>query len=726
MTLGDLKQLQDQGKTVKLTGLTAAVFDFLQEKKDLDSVVEEFSEDFNEQEAMELFGVETEELMVRLTIESANFFMANWLLNNSEVSDFNKEELAHAFTNEYDLNVQEDGHDLFLSLYKQGFLTPKEIQKILPQLNQETLVELAIMESGDKQLSVIKQLDRLHVSILLQDIRLGKINGEIYEYLKGQQFLVGKNAVSALTKTVVSEGEKKWLVEQALVDNDPEISYYLLTQVELSSLLLSQVIKQALKSLFFNFTSLPTRILTEVEEYIITHRLYKIEQVGDQKQMTYGGRVLAEKKSSGEVVVNKYFNPEVQQLVKQELSAVPVELPEVIKGHYNLKDDEFIPNDKSLSLTGINYKLVVDSDNALQEALKLWRPKVLLPALLVQEKDKTYSLKIKPQESEEYQLYQAENMAELRAKIKQRISLIESQLTLPPINKNRPFGVEIEIVMKGIRPSDVALALEAENLHDHDTLFQTINSTNQSNINRYWVIKADESIKIFNEQGQPLKEHERQQGNFYTAEIITPKLYGEEGLQELRDKLNSLLVEYGDFLTINVSCGLHVHHDMREFLDQRLSVEHMLQEELAKVQESIYSFCAPHRRNNIYCPRLVIKNGVHPPKIVTLKNQEHNLPRPGFNMFTGHGTFEFRMHEATLNVEEIVQWVKITHYLVDQVINKVIASKQGSINNLKETLKLLEIAKLKKIETMEDVELALLEINEFIKNNYWSNILIND
>lgn len=94
-------------------------------------------------------------------------------------------------------------------------------------------------------------------------------------------------------------------------------------------------------------------------------------------------------------------------------------------------------------------------------------------------------------------------------------------------------------------------------------------------------------------------------------------------------------------------------------------------------------------------------------------------------MATGYGTIEFRMHEATLDVEQIINWIKITHHLVDEAINKVIAVKNQAVEQLQETLKLMEIEKLKKVKNEEDLELALAEINEFIKNNQWSSLFIN-
>lgn len=83
------------------------------------------------------------------------------------------------------------------------------------------------------------------------------------------------------------------------------------------------------------------------------------------------------------------------------------------------------------------------------------------------------------------------------------------------------------------------------------------------------------------------------------------------------------------------------------------------------------------------------------------------------------------MHEGTLDVEQIINWVKITHHLFDQIVNKVLVMKNQAVGQLEETLKLMEIEKLKKVQNEQDLALALNEINDFINNNAWAKILIH-
>lgn len=739
MKLSEVQKAAIEGDKVKLKGLTLAVYQFLTDEKSKEEIVEELSdEDINENEFQDLFGPASEELITELVIEQANFYMANWIVNNPDASDFAKEEIAYAFTQEYSLSDEDDDSaDLVFSLYTQGFLTGKEQGQILSKLSQKTLLRLAVHYNEDSSIAtIVDKLDNLHLSMFLQHAQVRTLSKEVYELLKDKNKVYGKNAISVLGK-IKNSKDHNWLIEQALLENDPEIAYFILIQYEVQDpILLQQIIKSALKSMFFNYTSLSARLMVDVDEYIVSTHQYHIEKLenGDKK-MVFNGRELASYNASTDTIEkNPYFRREVTKIIKDQLTKNSSEIPEVVKGLYSFQDETFYPYDKALSLEGIKYQIHMESGLYLDEAIKLWKPNVQVPAVLTKIESK-YKLEVFPSQVElQVQPWQAFKLTELRKKISERINFLQNSLKLNTMNPNRPFGVEIELCMKGVRPSDLALHLDGDDLYDENEL-APVNSSRKSAISN-WAVKFDASVKHLGSDNKPLKEMNHLEQNRFTAEIITPKLYGEEGLSEIRNKLNSLLQEYGDYLSVNYTCGLHVHHDMNELFvfnpatnRQELNDHwsNLLKEELGKVQESIYSLCAPERRNNMYCPRFDVKNGVHSPKIVYSDNGRGgvNRPRPGFNMATGYGTIEFRMHEATLDVEQIINWIKITHHLVDEAINKVIAVKNQAVEQLQETLKLMEIEKLKKVKNEEDLELALAEINEFIKNNQWSSLFIN-
>jgi hypothetical protein len=726
MNLSQIKQAIENNEKVKLKGLAESIYLFLKEEKTLEEIVEKFSdEDLAEQEIQSLFGPETEELLTQLVIEQANFLMANWILNQEFISDFCKEEIAYAFTQEYPLNGEDESQELFLSLYTKDFLTSKEKSQSLTKATQDSLLSLALhYNQTDQVLDLVKKLDNLHVSLFLQNYKVKQISAEVYFYLKDSNKLTGKNALSALTKAQVSSKEQLWLTEQALMENDADIAYFILTQLEMdNSSLKNQVIKQALRSMFFNYTSLSTRLMIDVDEYILSNNLFSVENFKDYKALVYNQRELAKYELKTETFTyNQYFSDEVIKIINQNLLSGNQTLPEIIKGFYNFQEEVFIPEDKGLNLNSIKYTLQIKSKDYNHEALKLWKPNLSVPATL-KKQEKKYLLQIWPEKIDlPYNPIQAENISELQEKFKQRIAFLQESLKPLPMNSNRPFGVEIELCMNGVRPSDLALTLEGEDLYDENEL-APVNSNRKSAVSS-WAVKYDASVKHLDENNKPLKEINHLEQNRFTAEIITPKLYGEEGLNELRTKLNLLLQEYGDYLSVNFTCGLHVHHDMRELIDSRESYFKLLEEELAKVQESVYSLCAEHRRNNTYCPRLELHNGVQSPKIENNTGRNINIPRPGFNAWTGYGTLEFRMHEATLDVEQIVNWVRISHQITDQIINKIISVKNHSVAQLSEALKLMEIEKLKKLQNEQDLDKALAEINNFIKTNAWSQVLI--
>lgn len=732
MTLADVKNKLGRNPAYKFEGIALYIAQILTEEVSVEDLVAQLSdEDLNEFELMNFFGPETEDFIVNLAIEQANFYLANEILRHPETSDYQKEELAYVFTVDYPLQPDGVGAELIVTLYQQGFLSEKEIAPLIPQVGQGTLLELAQIEyQNTGSIQLLKGLDVLNLSLFLQSPKINKISDELYDYLKSENKLTGKNAVAVLGKTHKNEAEQSFLIEQAILDRNEESAYAIFHHAEINDKFLKQkVIALAIKSSYFNFASLDMKHSVEVEEAIVQLNLYEQVETETQKQIKYQDHVIATlEKNTGSISHHPYLSPESKQIIHQQLQKQNVELPPVIKGFYNYQDKTFIPEDKSLNLKSLKYKLATPEDYAT-EGLKLWKPQVLVPAVLSKIGETVeYLLTPIPQEIKIDQ-WQAQDLRELHQKIKARIQQLTDSLSLSPLNKSRPFGVEIELCLKGVYPSDVALAIDGDDLYYQEEGAR-VNSTLKSAA-KNWSIKQDASLRHVDDTGKVYSKEESLSADWFTAEIVTPKLYGEEGLLELKNKLNTLLSEYGQYLSVNITCGLHVHHDISELFklsegpskDSGLSqeIQSWLENDLAQIQESVYSLCSPDRRQNHYCPRLLVKNGVHTPPLNYNVNEESvNTPRPGFNLSTGLGTIEFRMHEATLDVDQIVNWVRITHHLINNIVNKNLAARQQSQKQMRETLKLMEIEKLKKVQSQTDLETALLEINEFIKNNYWS------
>lgn len=735
ISLAEVKQSISEGTIKKLSGLSLLVAKYLNDEESLEEIVASLSDsDLSEDELKILFGRETEALISKIAIEQADFNLAAWILQQPESSDFVKEEIAYAFTNEFSLNQDEDGL-LTLELYSQGFLTDKEKQQVLKKASQRILLNLALNAPEEDLLVFLKLLDSLHLSLFLQDSKVRLISSPVKEFLEQENKLIGKNALAVLTKSYnLTNNEKNKLVDKALAVDDIEIAYFLLTQVEIEDRkTLDKIISLGLKSFYFTWGSIPLRNMQEVEEFIILNHVYQIEENGNERKMVFQNKVLA-KKNKEEFIYNKYFSAEVGAIIRQQLTRKQTTLPKVIKGKYNFQLDQFVPHDSSLDVSQLEInEFVYESESFVSSALKLWKPNIPVDAIL-EFKNKKSVLTILNQAQQIVDPWQAENLAVLRKRIQQRIQVLSESLNLAPMNPSRAFGVEIELCMSGVRPSDLALTIEAQDLYETNSLPE-VNSSRKSAISS-WAIKSDDSVKHVDKNNRVLKEMDHLSTNRFTAEIITPKLYGEEGLEEIRQKLNTLLQEYDNHLSVNFTCGLHVHHDMNHLFELNKKtnqyeipseLEQMIKEELAKIQESLYSLCAPHRRNNMYCPRFEVTSKVKNPTLKSTSDTEENIPRPrpGFNLGTGYGTLEYRMHEGTLDVEQIINWVKITHHLFDQIVHKVLVMKNQAVGQLEETLKLMEIEKLKKIQNEQDLDVALREINEFINNNAWAKILIH-
>jgi len=120
-------------------------------------------------------------------------------------------------------------------------------------------------------------------------------------------------------------------------------------------------------------------------------------------------------------------------------------------------------------------------------------------------------------------------------------------------------------------------------------------------------------------------------------------------------KLTKLLKELDCY--VNSSCGLHVHLDMRH----RDSMESYIN--LAAAQGLLYSVIKTSRRSSHFC---MPTNHKDYSKYV--KTKEKPLFRQGINLraLEEHNTIEIRIHEGTLDGNEIINFVKLLTSIVDR------------------------------------------------------------
>lgn len=113
-------------------------------------------------------------------------------------------------------------------------------------------------------------------------------------------------------------------------------------------------------------------------------------------------------------------------------------------------------------------------------------------------------------------------------------------------------------------------------------------------------------------------------------------------------RLNTFLKKIN--ATVNNSCGLHVHIDCRErsFLKTF--------DNLVDYQETLFKIIPKGRRNNDYCKKVT--------KASIFEGQRHLAINP--QSYRKHKTIEVRVHEGTVDTEEMYNWSSLLCSIADQ------------------------------------------------------------
>jgi hypothetical protein len=214
------------------------------------------------------------------------------------------------------------------------------------------------------------------------------------------------------------------------------------------------------------------------------------------------------------------------------------------------------------------------------------------------------------------------------------------------MNLDRTFGIEIEFigdrgnVAQGIR--DLGLRCEIEN-YNHNT-------------RPHWKITSDSSV------------HPNANQAGYGWELVSPILKGRDGLEQIR-KVCEALESAG--AKVNRSCGLHVHHDARDFQNETFK---NLIKIYARFEPVIDTLVAPSRRGNVnqYCQtlaRIDLENVLNAGDPTTLRRAYGDrYKKLNLQSYVTHGTVEFRQHQGTINAEKIINWVKLTQGIVERAV----------------------------------------------------------
>lgn len=356
----------------------------------------------------------------------------------------------------------------------------------------------------------------------------------------------------------------------------------------------------------------------------------------------------------GELIVDENF-VDMREAIQKEISDL-FELDN-IHGIYNFQTREFISKEgKLFELKNIQLEAQNEKDQDLIEALDAFSVKRELPAVTRVEFGNGIGVR-------NIVLINAEKLGkssemENRRKLilensKRKIEDLQNNFDelIGMISKDSPFGVEVEYSSKINREEIAKRAndnLKAKTITAFDDYFSS------SGIN--WDLKYDGSIY-----------------GSYSAELVSPKLYGEEGLAELEKVLKAVNSLSADEEILNSSveknCGIHVHHDISDLLKLENS-KRLINRTLYKIQAPLYAICHRGRSDNGYCSKIGVRNG-----------EITNNGRSGFN-FSRYGTLEFRMKEGSMDIPGIIRWVKLTKRIVETIRESM---KKG-IESLKEDL----------------------------------------
>jgi hypothetical protein len=159
-------------------------------------------------------------------------------------------------------------------------------------------------------------------------------------------------------------------------------------------------------------------------------------------------------------------------------------------------------------------------------------------------------------------------------------------------------------------------------------------------------------------------------------EFISPILYGDEGLEEIKD-----LCESGRGWRINGSCGYHAHFDVTyENWESLRSV--------AYAYYKTYSLWCSFVGDSRCCNRMCASPNYSIDDILDIHNAEDwdyfvahrdRFEFINWRAYLVHSTLEVRLHDASLDAEEICNWVKCHARFIDFV-------SSCSLNDLKDLL----------------------------------------
>lgn len=219
------------------------------------------------------------------------------------------------------------------------------------------------------------------------------------------------------------------------------------------------------------------------------------------------------------------------------------------------------------------------------------------------------------------------------------------------IKRRLKFGVEIEIIEGNYTRAQIAQAIRAKGIEAYE---EGYNHTTRS----YWKVITDSSCGY---------------------EVVSPVLYGEEGLHQL-EKVCEALNEVG--CNVDVRCGLHVHHDIGDLsLEQIKNIFRLYYKHAQAIEQILPKSRRVGARG--YAKPLdewFMENLVE--RAETISDLDSRISSRywalNFTSYAKYGTIEFRQHSGTTEYDKIKNWVLLTHKMIERAEGRKVRQKSQS------------------------------------------------
>jgi hypothetical protein len=147
------------------------------------------------------------------------------------------------------------------------------------------------------------------------------------------------------------------------------------------------------------------------------------------------------------------------------------------------------------------------------------------------------------------------------------------------------------------------------------------------------------------------------------GELVSPPMKYNDASFQIIEKVGAALAAAG--ATVNRQCGLHVHHDAGDFRGQDFA---RLVADYSDNRNLIDSFMPQSRHTNAssWCrnPSRSVRNCTSASAVRTRCGTRYMAVN--VSAFFVHGTVEFRQHAGTIDATKILNWVHLTHAMMEK------------------------------------------------------------